>query len=222
MHDPYTLIWHIRLFGRSVATVWHIDSETDGSDDSCGWFRPRLTEAQLTKLKKLARTEYEFWLSPKYRDSITGRIPFSAPEILAWTWGCVAHELHGRRFNSLNHEELVECIMLAANPYDNLRSVIADAYSDMWETERLLILVARCYLRYHRQWWQHPKWHVHHWSIDIHFISKIKRWLFTRCDHCHKRFGWNETLVGNWGGEKLWHQGCYHELVNEVSVTDKS
>lgn len=45
MHDPMTVAFEIKLPFRSeknkyksLITIWHVDPEKDGSDDSCGWF----------------------------------------------------------------------------------------------------------------------------------------------------------------------------------------
>jgi len=58
MHDPHTVAFEIhslikhksKLFPEGYRdvfiTVWHIDPETDGSDDSCGWTWPPLSEAE--------------------------------------------------------------------------------------------------------------------------------------------------------------------------------
>lgn len=38
MHDPHTLAFNIKLFGIQLVTIWHVDPERDGTDDSCDWF----------------------------------------------------------------------------------------------------------------------------------------------------------------------------------------
>ena len=53
MHDPMTVAFEVKYpwrdkssgttklfpkgYRRTFITVWHVDPETDGSDDSCGW-----------------------------------------------------------------------------------------------------------------------------------------------------------------------------------------
>jgi len=44
MHDPMTLAFDVRLGKVRLLEIWHVDPETDGSDDSCGWTYPHLTE----------------------------------------------------------------------------------------------------------------------------------------------------------------------------------
>jgi hypothetical protein len=68
-----------------------------------------------------------------------------------------------------------------------------------------------------RRWWQHPRFHIWHWRIQIHFILTMKRFLFSRCQKCGKKFSWGESVIGTWSGrgpgwfrnaEKVWHMDC--------------
>ena len=45
MHDPWTLAHKIKSpfknksgYRNSLISIWHVDPETDGTDNSCGWF----------------------------------------------------------------------------------------------------------------------------------------------------------------------------------------
>lgn len=69
MHDPKTVAfvvnypWTVPLGSRSIhpdnrwhppfITIWHNDPERDGSDDSCGWFRPPLTKREREWCKEI-------------------------------------------------------------------------------------------------------------------------------------------------------------------------
>lgn len=66
-----------------------------------------------------------------------------------------------------------------------------------------------------RRW----RWHLHHWRIQIHFLQRLRRWLFTRCGTCGERFTWGFAPVSDrweprrsrwpWQGEKdLYHSKC--------------
>lgn len=72
-----------------------------------------------------------------------------------------------------------------------------------------------------RKWWQHPRFHIWHWDVQIHFLLHLKRYLFSRCAKCGGRFSWKEAthgqVIGTWGGagpawfknaEKIWHFKC--------------
>ena len=62
-----------------------------------------------------------------------------------------------------------------------------------------------------RQWYKHPRWHIHHWKIHIHPLQKLIRAYFKKCDKCGKRLGMNGSVYGNWNGDKLWHEICMSE-----------
>ena len=51
-------------------------------------------------------------------------------------------------------------------------------------------------------WWQlHPRWHVHHWRIQVHPLQDLKRWLFSRCAGCGKRFAYGYSpCTTQWHG----------------------
>lgn len=99
---------------------------------------------------------------------------------------------------------LAEC---AAKPLDHY-PLEASKY---WRNElghKLFQVLHRILHSDTRRWWQRPRWHVHHWRLDIHALRKLRRWLFARCCICHKRFGWNECPHASWGGEQMWHGPC--------------
>ena len=223
MHDPMTLAFRMRLFGYEIGHIWHRDPERDGSDDSCGWSRPKLNKEQSAKIKKRAKSEFDYWLKPRNKQAMLGGQPLSVFEVLYWVWACCAFELDKRGFHDggLTIRELNEIALLSSNPHDNIRSCVIEGVSEYnYETERLFILVARAYLRHHRKWWQHPRWHLHHWKINIHLVSKVKRRLFKRCAECKKPFAWNETPMGNWGGILLWHQNCFYKKNHPTRATE--
>ena len=71
-----------------------------------------------------------------------------------------------------------------------------------------------------RRWWQHPRWHLRHWQINVLPLQAFKRWAFSRCAVCGKRFSWRECatgqVIGTWdgkgpqwfGGENITHMRC--------------
>jgi len=191
MHDPLTVALEIRYpwLAHSKAerlanqseftqtwrapfiTIWHLDPEKDGSDDSCDWSNQKGKLNAKEKAVAVAVMDLEDILDngPHYPDS---------QEHKAW------QPLHGAILDLLRKPS-----------------------------------------RTH--WWQvHPRWHIWHWSIQIHPYQQARRWLLTRCSKCGDRFAYGESPVtGNWnskpprwfrGEEGLYHEHCH---LNKVSNT---
>jgi hypothetical protein len=66
MHDPWTVAHEIKApwkkrYGKNdpatyhpaLVTVWHVDPETDGTDDSCGWFSVHLTKPEQAHIREI-------------------------------------------------------------------------------------------------------------------------------------------------------------------------
>lgn len=142
----------------SLVTIWHVDPETDGTDDSCDWFHRDLSEAERRAARDLITNDL---------DNLNGFFGPSDPDDK-------------------------DLIMLA-----------------QWR-------VARSFYR-PRPWYRHPRWHVRHWKIQVHFTQKLKRYLFSRCAGCGQRFPWGYAPIGPWHGggprwfrseESVYHHGC--------------
>jgi hypothetical protein len=163
MHDPMTVAFDIgipRFWRRKkpyrgsidLITIWHVDPEKDGSDDSCDW-----------------------WGRKKTREN-------------GWS-----------------------PVML--DEYHQLSDEAKEAVHFLWWAFRGKLSS--------RPWWRHPRWHIHHWQIQVHFILVLKRWLFSRCCECGGRFTWREAagqvVSDQWNGpgpgwfknaEKVRHFRC--------------
>lgn len=75
MHDPQTVAFEIRYpwkkygklgrddfersYRESFITIWHVDPERDGSDDSCDWFGRKLTDKEKALAARLIDNEYD-------------------------------------------------------------------------------------------------------------------------------------------------------------------
>jgi hypothetical protein len=70
MYDPKIVAFEIRSpfrdepssffpegYRRSLVTIWHVDPESDNTDDSCGWTFPKLTTAEREYCKDLIYNE---------------------------------------------------------------------------------------------------------------------------------------------------------------------
>lgn len=80
---PRSWDWHaFRAFGINwrlppLITIWHVDPETDGTDDSCRWFHPRLTEREKQIAANLIDDEFDNlrgWFGDANRDEMVWRV----------------------------------------------------------------------------------------------------------------------------------------------------
>jgi hypothetical protein len=164
MHDPMTVVYWIKNpFARpdkhgwrpTLITIWHVDPETDGSDDSCDWFGRNMSDAEVNAAFDV-------------RD----------------------------------------------NEVDNLQAYFKDLHP--YDLETILLVQWRNARKFYkaRPRWKHPRWHIHHWRLQIHPLQHLRRWLFTRCERCGKRFpyGYSPMSSGNYTPAKGFkgEQGLYH------------
>lgn len=129
-----------------------------------------------------------------------------------------------KRAKKFLRTNLLDILLFAENPSDSMFDSITrkfekgcgEEYGTRAREERIRNTAATIYawiLRAEQPWYRHARWHVHHWKIDVHAVSKTWRWLTSRCCHCGKRFGWNECRISNWGGNSAWHERC-NQYVN--------
>jgi hypothetical protein len=240
VHDPMTVAFDIKSpfksrpskrwpdgYRNTLATIWHVDPERDGTDDSCGWFmRSRHGDEEV--LKKIARDfEYEWrhgvpvgWFDedgdPNYSpQAVTlGMFRIAANHVFGYWSG---------RANRFLRRHLFDILHFAENNCDSFYTFITRPYGkDPRETvEARAMEAARIVypyiLRADRPWWRHPRWHFWHWRLQIHSWQLFRRWLLTRCHVCGGRFRYGESPVGGWetprtrwfrGEEGLRHSRC--------------
>jgi len=256
MHDPYTVAFEIlypweyprKLFNillnrkynyyHSLITIWHVDPEKDGSDDSCGWSRGRLTEEEKYFALKASRA-YSFifvWeqkprkyvpkerkdMDEKYnekRNHVCYRQEQAAYPLFldaGYTYSCLYNlfffflwEEQNRHYSlkrrSFTKREKKWIEDLAYNSTDNLQMGFCSPESCY---EDVVVNTYRCWKKIHRPWYKHPKWHIHHWRVQIHLWGNVRRKLFTKCEICNKRFPYRYCPVSNgWGSPKVkWYE----------------
>lgn len=223
----------------TLVTIWHVDPERDGSDDSCGWF-PRARHGDPAVLVAI-QDEFAFhwdadwggWftsaglprLSPL---GITLGMFFQAARIVCRGRGDEHGWRRGRRFM---RRHLFDILSFAENTTDSLHPFVTRRF-DMPLTstgpdpqreariEEAAAIVYGCILRWRRPWYRHPRWHLHHWKIQIHPLQHFKRWAFSRCAGCGKRFTWGYAPTSyGWGGQGprwfrgepgVYHHDCRH------------
>lgn len=233
MHDPSTVAFEIRSpfkqrgcnYRKPLVTIWHEDPlNFKGKlgcrdDDSCGWFRPPFTAAQKERIKKLGRSQFStIWAklhaTAERRDYAYLCYVPTCYDAIYWTWRAINHSEKKQGYwqygSYLGAKELQEIFELYSNPVDNLRQAFLNVKNEDTCSDWFM-LVFRCWQRFNRPWYRHPRWHFWHWRFQIHSLQKLKRRLFTRCAECGKPFGWDESPMGTWSGDAVWHQDCYNK-----------
>lgn len=212
MHDPMTVIGSWPRYGTRLYkligtqfTLWHVDPETDGSDDSCGWSGPKFTKADDHIIKDLlcdeqqtpwVRTAQTHVRDPRYQYQEAR--PGDGLALIVMAYGEAAWAADRRR---MDPKLIAEAMSLATHRHDNLMSCVA-------EPERLFRCVLRAYRRNRRRWWQHPRWHVRHWKLQVHLLQQARRFLFDRCATCGGRFKWGYSPTTDWNCTAVWHGEC--------------
>lgn len=151
-----------------------------------------------------------------------------------------ALEVFKSRRNAVKYlnAHLFEILFFAENPVDSLFSGITRKFeigcgekqTKQGRADRIERMASCIYgyiLRDTQKWWQHPRWHVHHWSLKIKPWMAFNRWAFTRCCKCGGRFKFGECPVtDNWNsqGPRFFRGETdkYHGACCGVSTTDKA
>lgn len=233
MHDPYILAFELKLpFGGSktvhkdgsvyhhrpvILSIWHVDPETDGSDDSCGWSFPN--PPMDAKWVKELQGDFEFLLrrgpeelSAQYADE--GQA--------AWWLLWLNRASFRHRGKGLSSKVVAKVLYQMSFPGDRMPHRYAN------EPRRLAWMFARYYLQLMRQWWQHPRWHIHHWEVQIPFLNDFKRWAWGRCAGCGKGFRWGYSpITHSWDHEgpqwfksesDIYHEDCIDKAHKPANV----
>lgn len=216
MHDPMTVAHEIcypwrkyrkptnnfeRTYRESFITIWHCDPETDGSDDSCGWFRPSLTSEDLA------------WCHEVIKEAGNAPTPgYSCLEALCALWRHARKRVWGTHLREpLSHKHLAYLVELASVPWDNLRDCVVGFHgADDYDSARLMMILLKGAKEMDRPWWKHPRWHIHHWKIQVHPWQKFRR-MFERCDRCGRRYSYGYCPVRS-GSRTMCHQCAENDL----------
>jgi len=207
MHDPMTV-----AFNLGPLTVWHVDPEADGTDDSCGWSHPKLGPREKSLVKEMADWEEKFPYyfnrtafvpDPQYPE-LRKISPGDAMALCINAFRVIAWRLDRK---SLDPRLFMKAAWIGIDDVDNLQHVfVANSRQDR---EHLFWCLVRAYLRHTRPWWKHPRWHFWHWQLQFGPTQKLKRWLFSRCSKCGKGFSWGYSPVtSDWDGNgPAWFRG---------------
>lgn len=224
MYDPMTVAFEIKSpfkdkhgFRPSIVTIWHVDPEIRGDDDSCGFSRPKITKEDKAYIKKVAADQYHDFYARReairegkdYAYICYNQDTFGA---IYWLWRHFARGKQRWQYGRhLPNAEFQYVYQLATNPVDNFQSY---KNNNLKEFEEFVWLVYRAFKSYHRPWWKHPKWHIHHWKIQFRPWQRFKRRYLEKCCECGKR-GFKGSAYSDWDGTKIWCEAC-----NEKTYTN--
>ncbi len=189
----------------SFLTIWHRDPERNGSDDSCGWSYPHLSQKHRKRLKAFAWSEAR---DPYFIAQSGKTWAGSNSEAEAMYRGLILQVCRvagvpmtfgeAAKMASL-HIQCPDCCpradILCFQPgyHTNSKS------DDREERERhfygMCCGILKGILASRRPWYRHPRWHIHHWQFQFHPLQRIRRALFDRCEVCHERFSGNEPVM---------------------------
>lgn len=217
-------------YRNTLVTIWHVDPEKDGSDDSCGWFkRPKHgNQKHYEKIKK--EFDYDFDKSSLSDDKKTtyyfgwfhpsGEAMYSPIAIavgLFWRAALIHFESDFKKAEKFMQKHLFSIMFFAENPCDSMIDTINNKYNSKRDdrVSSLAAMVYGCVLRWSLPWYKHPRWHFWHWQIQVHCIQSFKRWAFSRCCKCGKGFSWGYSpCTDSWNGTgPLWfrsEKNTYH------------
>ena len=231
MRDPSTLAFDIKSpfthkpksgfsYKNSLISIWHVDplrfKENHiyrRDDDSCGWFAPPYSSETKTSIEKLSHSQYREIFSRQVaeREEKSYASVCNVPDCYSaiyWSWRAVKHLYKPKTIwqwgCKLTLAELEHIYSLATCPVGNLQ-VSFSQIKDEESFKHFFFLIFSAYLRHHRPWYKHPKYHFWHWKIQIHPLQQFKRWAFSRCGTCNKNFSWGYSPVThswNNGGPK--------------------
>lgn len=233
MHDPSTVAHEIlypwstkdKYTGQKrrnlFITIWHNDplnfkGKCRGrDDDSCGWFSPLYTPAEREEYIELSNRQYQQLFSKQIytregKSYASAGYVATCYDAIYWSWRAIKAmgNLGWQYGEPLTPAELEEIYHLDSNPVDNLRHMF-EGIQDEEEFQRFFFCVVRKFRAENRPWYRHPRWHIHHWSIQIHPWQAIRRRFWDKCDVCGKRgFPPGVYAMGDWGGKRLWHSAC--------------
>lgn len=189
MHDPMTVAHEIKSpfskmtpFGtryrKSLITIWHVDPEKDGTDDSCGWFKRARHGDQLI-LDKIQK-EFLFNYKNNYWFDANGYRHFSTSGIVLNMYRTALWVVYGdhKRVNRFLNKHLAELLLFAENPFDSVGDRIIRKFGNKIDEVQMREFAEIIYsdiLRKTQPWHKHPRWHIHHWQIQIHWPAWMRK-----------------------------------------------
>lgn len=196
----------------SWVTIWHRDK--GGHDGACNWSWPKLTLKQRERIKSFAWREgrERYFLrssTKKWEGSRTLAEALQRALILhvAQLIGVkmTFDEASKRAAMTIHDPNCVDpagefCFL--PGYHTNFPDHDTDRERE-YHFERICTNIAQGILRDRRPWYKHPRWHVHHWRIQIPVLQRIRTFLLDSCRDCKGRFVWQEGWIGySWNNER--------------------
>lgn len=153
MHDPMTVAheikWPISFRKNSISgekyynpllTIWHVDPEKDGTDNSCGWFKRAHhgDKNMLEKIRKDFAFEFQYWFNDAgYPELSTIAIAVDMYSKAAWA----VFKYNRRKHRRFMRKYLYDIIHFAENHVDSLLPAITMKYGVESRNRGLSILL---------------------------------------------------------------------------------
>lgn len=220
MHDPNTVAFEIRLpftktvkrpFGYLLATIWHVDPEKFGDDDSCGWFQRayHLPKEMVDEVKRQFLINQHNWYTPdgvgKFSEiGMAMNMYRTAIWVYENHWNNNSRTLVQKRKRFMDRH-LYDIMHFAENDTDSISDDLRRLQRPITELAGIIIADIA---RYQRPWYKHPRWHIHHWKIQFHPFRDFWKYFFKKCDLCGKRGYYGKSSCSN--GKIVYHCGCEH------------
>lgn len=166
---------------------------------NCGWFNPE--GENILSVRAIVLNMYIY--AAKIVFDTTGKSDPGKMWKKAW------------KFVNKNYAEIM---YFAENNRDSMRDAIVRKFeigckepytekSRKYMIRHCASIIACDIARKTRPWYKHPRWHIHHWSLQIHPLQNLKRRWWDKCCICGKR-GFKGAAMSDWNGTKRWHQEC--------------
>lgn len=190
MHDPYS-----QIFNYGPLTLWHVDPEKDGSDDSCGWFM-RARHGSKEALEKVIQMYSSDWDSA-FTSEKSGKTyatgyfyPDGSPRMSTIAiinnlvfWAVYVHYgYHWKKRGKTSRfmrKHFYDIVMFAENTTDSMYDKVMQTFGkERSREERIREFAEIIYawvLRQDRPWWKAPRYHFWHWKINFRW-----RWFLPR------------------------------------------
>lgn len=205
-------------YRETFISIWHVDPQNDGSDDSCGYTFPKLTNWQKQRLWNGAWSEshYPHFLAfngKEWEGSHADAVSLYAGMItLVVRLLGVKYSLEQIQRLAIERIHFPDCCkptnVFCFQPGYHTNNKKDPQDSRQEHFYGILCGLAKTILQDIRPWWKHPKFHFWHWRLQVHPLQNLKRKFWDKCCKCGMRGFKPGEAIGDWSGTRIWHQHC--------------